>query len=171
MDSSDENPVDILISYWCWSDIALDIAMTLLIYWKWNTWWRQFAVSTWHQDIGIEPIRLLMSSWHRRNNGRYLVERNPPGSYATSVSAIIIPCFYCVNWKIKSSGNFFQLLPPEDIMSYWCPGDVLKTSLYCSRKPKNVHEIRTSVWKRVLLALNWKARLKKPLSSEMARKQ
>ena len=110
-------PVDILILYRCWSDIALDIAMTLLIYCKWNTWRCQFAISTWHQDLEIGPIGLLMSSGHRRDNGRYPAEINPPGSYATSVSATIMPCFYCGNWKLKHQATFFQLLPPEDIMS------------------------------------------------------
>ena len=32
-----------------------------------------------------------MPSRHRRNNGRYPVERNPPGSYTSSVPATIMP--------------------------------------------------------------------------------
>ena len=49
----------------------------------------------------------LMLSWHCRDNGRYPAERNPPGSYTTSVSATITPRLYCSNRKIKASGEFF----------------------------------------------------------------
>ena len=35
--------------------------MTLLIYCKWSTWWCQFAVSNWHKNLEIGPIRL----WYR----------------------------------------------------------------------------------------------------------
>ena len=51
-----------------------------------------------HSEIG--PIILLMSSWHSRDNGRFPVERNPPGLYTASVLATITPCLYCGNWKI-----------------------------------------------------------------------
>ena len=118
-------PMDILIFYRCWRDIVLDIAMILLVFCRWNTWRCQFAISTWHQGLEIGPIRLLMSSWHRRVNGRYPAERNPPGSYATSVSATIMPCFYCGNWKIKASGNFFSVATSwghHVLMTSWgCP--------------------------------------------------
>ena len=119
------SPVDILILYRCWIDIALDIAMTLLIYCKWNTWRCQFAISTWHQDLEIGPIRPLMSPWHRRDNGRYPAERNPPGSYTTSVSPTIMPCFYCGNRKVKASGDFFSFTTSWEhhvLMASWgCP--------------------------------------------------
>ena len=39
----------------------------------------------------------LMSPCHRCDNGRYQAERNPPGSYATLVSAAIVPRLYCGN--------------------------------------------------------------------------
>ena len=50
-----------------------------------------------------------MSSLHHRDNGRYPAERNPPGSYTTSVSATIRPCLHCGNWKAKASGDFFSV--------------------------------------------------------------
>ena len=51
-----------------------DITMTLLIYFKWNTWRCQIAISVWHQDLDIRRIRLLMSSWHLHDNGHYQKE-------------------------------------------------------------------------------------------------
>ena len=50
-----------------------------------------------------------MSSWHRRDNGLYPAETNPPGLYATSVSATIMPRLFCGNSKIKASGDFFSV--------------------------------------------------------------
>ena len=36
----------------------------------------------------------LISSWHCHDNGRYPAERYPPASYATLVSATIVPHLY-----------------------------------------------------------------------------
>ena len=53
----------------------------------------------------------LMLSWHRRDNGHYTTEINPPGSYTTSVSVTIMPRLYCGDWKIEALGDlFFQFL-------------------------------------------------------------
>ena len=49
----------------------------------------------------------LMLSWHGRDNGHS--ERNPPGSYTSSVSATTMPRLYYGNQKIKASGNFFSV--------------------------------------------------------------
>ena len=51
----------------------------------------------------------LTSSWHRRDNGRYPTERNPPRLYTTSVLATIMPRLYCETEKNKASGDFFSL--------------------------------------------------------------
>ena len=50
-----------------------------------------------------------MSSWRRRDNGRYPVERNLPGSYTSSVSPTIMSRLYYGKWKIKVSGDFFSV--------------------------------------------------------------
>ena len=47
-----------------------------------------------------------MSSWHRRDNGRYPRKKYPPGSYTSSISATIMPRLYYGNWKIKALGDF-----------------------------------------------------------------
>ena len=106
-----KSPVDILILSRCRSDIALDIAMTLLMYYKWNTWWCQFAISIWHQDLDIGPIRLLMSSWHCH----YPAERNPSGSCTTSVSATVMARLYSGNWKLKLQGTFFSVTATKNL--------------------------------------------------------
>ena len=56
-----------------------------------------------------------MSPWHRRDNGHYPAERNPPGSYTTSVSATLMPCLYCGNWKIKVLGDFFWVAATKNL--------------------------------------------------------
>ena len=109
--------VNILILWRCRSDIALNIAMTLLIYCKWNTWRCQFSISAWHQDLDIGPIRLLISSWHCHNDGCYLAERNPPGSCTTSVSATIMPHLYCDNWKLKLRVRFFSIAATKNLQN------------------------------------------------------
>ena len=48
-----------------------------------------------------------MSSGHRCDNGRYPAERDPPGSYDTSVSATIMSRLFYGNWKLKASDDFF----------------------------------------------------------------
>ena len=110
-------PVDILILQQCWSDITPNIAMILLIYCKWNTWRCQFAISVWHQDLDIGPIRLLMWSWYRQDNGRYPAGRNPPGSCTTSVSATIMPRLYCGNWKLKLQVRFFSVAATKNLQN------------------------------------------------------
>ena len=55
-------------------------------------------------------IQTLMPSWRCLDNGRYPVKKNASGSYTSSVSPKIMPRLYCCNWKIKASGDFFQLL-------------------------------------------------------------
>ena len=44
--------------------------------------------------------KTLMSTWNHRDNGSYPVERNPLGSYTTSVSATIMSCLYYDNQKV-----------------------------------------------------------------------
>ena len=53
--------------------------------------------------------RTLISLWHCRNNGRYPAERNPPGSYTTSVSTTIMSILYCGNWKLKCQDISFSV--------------------------------------------------------------
>ena len=72
-------------------------------------------------DINLTSISLdwtnqtLVSSWHSRDNGRYPAERNPPGSYTSSVSATIISRLYCGNWKIKAPGDFFSVASTKNM--------------------------------------------------------
>ena len=110
-------PVHILI----FSDVGV-ISPSIL---PWHCW---YIANETHDDVNLRyqpDIRLLMSSWHRHDNRRYPAERNPPGSYAISVSAIIITCFYRGNWKIKASGNFFSVVTSwrhHVLMTSWeCP--------------------------------------------------
>ena len=67
----------------------------------------------------IKILRLdqwnFISSWHRCDKGRYLAERNPPGSYTCSVSATIMPRLYCRNWKIRASGDFFSVAATKNM--------------------------------------------------------
>ena len=51
----------------------------------------------------------LTSSCHGHNNGRYPAERNPPESYATLVSATVMPCVYCGNRKLEPQVSFNSL--------------------------------------------------------------
>ena len=116
----------------CRSDIALDIAMTLMIYCKWNTWRCQFAISVWHQHLDIGPIRLLMLSWHRHNNGRYQAERNPPGSCTTLVSTTIMLRLYCDNWKLKLQVRFFSVDATKNLQNILNNATLLKSYFeYC----------------------------------------
>ena len=117
LNKNTRHPVDILILQRCRSDIAVDIAMTLLIYYKSNTWRCQFAISIWHQDLDIGLIRLLMSSWHRHDNGRYPAERNPWESCTTSVSATITAHLYYGNWKLKLQGKFFSVTATKNLQN------------------------------------------------------
>ena len=80
----------------------------------WHCW---YIVNEKHDDVNLRyqpdsgswdwANQTLMLSWHRRDNRRYPAERDPSGSYTTSVSATIMPRLYCGNWKIKASGDFF----------------------------------------------------------------
>ena len=82
-----------------------------------------------------------MSSWHRRDNGRYPAERNLPGLYATSVSATIMSGLYRGNWKIKASGDFFSVAATKNMFFFF------KTALlYLNVIPNIVSE--TVYWER-----------------------
>ena len=54
-----------------------------------------------------------MSLWHRLDNERS--ERNPPGSYTSSVPATIMPRLYYGNQKIKASGDFFSVAATKNM--------------------------------------------------------
>ena len=60
-----------------------------------------------------------MSSWHRRDNGRYPAERNLPGLYATSVSATIMSGLYRGNWEIKASGDLFSVAATKNMLFFF----------------------------------------------------
>ena len=49
----------------------------------------------------------LMTLWHRSDSGRYPAEKNPSGSYSTSVSVTTMPRLYCDIWQMKASGDSF----------------------------------------------------------------
>ena len=135
-------PVDILILWRCRSDIALDIALTLQIYCKWNTWRCQFVISVWHQDLDIGPTRLLVLSWHRHNNGRYPAERNLPGLCTTPVSDTIIPRLYCGNWKLKLQMRFFWVAATKNF-----PTTLLYLKFVFNIVSRNTYwERRTKMW-------------------------
>ena len=59
-----------------------------------------------------------MPSWHRCDNGRYPAERDPPGSYDTSVSATIMSRLFCGNWKTKASGDFFLVAAMKSMYNF-----------------------------------------------------
>ena len=100
-------------------------------------------------DINLTSIswvwtnQTLISSWHRRNNGRYPAESNPPGSYTTSVSATIMSRLYCGNWKIKFEVTLFQLLLWKKkfffktvLLYLKVISDILNDSVYWERRTK-----------------------------------
>ena len=68
------------------------------------------AISNRYQYLEIIPIRLI-----RLTMGHYPAERNPLRSYATSVSATIMPRLYCGNWKIKIQATFFKVAATKNM--------------------------------------------------------
>ena len=55
-----------------------------------------------------QDLETLISSWHSRDNERYLAERNHPRSHTTSVLATNMSRSYCGNWKLRFQVTFFS---------------------------------------------------------------
>ena len=94
------------------NDIGVTSPSIYCIYWH--------IVNETHDDINLTSRswdwtnQNLMSLWHRRDNGRYAAEKNPPRLYTSSVSATIMPLLYYGNWKIKASGDFSSVAATEN---------------------------------------------------------
>ena len=56
-----------------------------------------------------------MSSWHRRDNGHYPAERNPPGSFTTLVSGTIMSRVYFSHLKLKLQATFFSVAATKNL--------------------------------------------------------
>ena len=77
----------------------------------------------------------LMSSWLRRDNGRYPAKRNPPGLYTTSGSATVMLRLYYGNWCIKASGDIFSVTATKNIHIFFSNKATLLKRSSC---PKNL---------------------------------
>ena len=60
-----------------------------------------------------------MPSRIRHDNGRYPAEKYPPRSYTSSVLAIIMPCLYCGNSKIKTLGDAFSVAATKNMYFFF----------------------------------------------------